>query len=244
LNKASTSKEWVGAQGIIKNILEQSWGRDNNTLVELELTATVISEWETWKVGQVVTIPIYKLELVEAAATVWKVGDLVEFWDEDNDHWQGGRGKVVSVPETNGSVFVRVELTERIPLNELYGVGQVVGQFPENLRVPKLATWNTEAGTNTCGGQFGPCDNCKEAKEEVVEETPKEAVNHPPHYGGDTTYETWKVAEAWGLDEDAYLFNVLKYIARAGKKGSKQEDLEKAQSYLQRRIEHPLGAAK
>lgn len=77
----------------------------------------------------------------------------------------------------------------------------------------------------------------------IVDEA-KGAVNHPAHYGGDTTYETWKVAEAWGLDEDAYLFNVLKYISRAGKKGAKQEDLEKAEAYLKRRIEHPLEAAK
>lgn len=63
-----------------------------------------------------------------------------------------------------------------------------------------------------------------------------EAVEHPAHYGGDTTYEVIKVAEAWGLDKDAYLFNVLKYIARAGKKGSRLEDLKKGGFYLNRRI--------
>lgn len=72
------------------------------------------------------------------------------------------------------------------------------------------------------------------------QEEKAEMIHHPKHYGGDTTYETWKVAEAWGLDKDAYLFNVLKYISRAGKKGDIQEDLEKAESYLKRRIEHPL----
>ena len=47
----------------------------------------------------------------------------------------------------------------------------------------------------------------------------KEQVNHPKHYGGETNpYEVVKVAEAWGLDMDAYLFNVLKYIGRSGKK--------------------------
>ena len=45
-----------------------------------------------------------------------------------------------------------------------------------------------------------------------------ESVNHPPHYGGDTTYEAIKVIEAWGLD--FHLGNVVKYISRAGKKGS------------------------
>lgn len=76
------------------------------------------------------------------------------------------------------------------------------------------------------------------------QEEKAEMIHHPQHYGGDTTYEVIKVAEAWGLDKDAYLFNVLKYIARAGKKGSKQEDLEKADFYLDRRIAHPLGEAK
>jgi hypothetical protein len=62
-----------------------------------------------------------------------------------------------------------------------------------------------------------------------------EAVNHPAHYGGDTTYETIKVIEAWGLDFN--LGNTVKYISRAGKKGAAVEDLEKAAWYLARAIE-------
>jgi hypothetical protein len=47
----------------------------------------------------------------------------------------------------------------------------------------------------------------------------KEMVNHPEHYGGqDNPYEVVKVCEAWGLDKDAYIFNVVKYVARAGNK--------------------------
>lgn len=61
-----------------------------------------------------------------------------------------------------------------------------------------------------------------------------DAVNHPPHYGGDTTYEAIKVIEAWGLD--FHLGNAVKYICRAGKKGDEIEDLKKAQFYLARRI--------
>jgi len=39
----------------------------------------------------------------------------------------------------------------------------------------------------------------------------KEMVNGPQHYGGaDNPYEVIKVCEAWGLDFDAYLFNVVK----------------------------------
>jgi hypothetical protein len=38
-------------------------------------------------------------------------------------------------------------------------------------------------------------------------------INHPPHYGGDSTYEAIKVIEAWGLGFS--LGNALKYICRA-----------------------------
>jgi len=64
-----------------------------------------------------------------------------------------------------------------------------------------------------------------------------EAVNHPAHYGGeDNPYEVIKVLEAWGLEKDAYLFNVVKYIARHDKKCAPLEDLEKAAWYLNRKI--------
>lgn len=61
-----------------------------------------------------------------------------------------------------------------------------------------------------------------------------EQVNHPFHYGGDNTYEAIKVIEAWGLN--FCLGNCVKYIARAGKKGSRLLDLKKALWYLQREI--------
>lgn len=70
---------------------------------------------------------------------------------------------------------------------------------------------------------------------------PTEMVNHPEHYGGaENQYEVIKVCEAWGLDDDAYLFNVVKYVARAGKKDySKEvEDLKKAAFYLDRKIKN------
>ena len=47
-------------------------------------------------------------------------------------------------------------------------------------------------------------------------------VNHPAHYGGeDNVYEVIKVIEAWELD--FHLGNTVKYISRAGKKGSDKE---------------------
>lgn len=69
----------------------------------------------------------------------------------------------------------------------------------------------------------------------------KEMVNHPNHYGGEENpYEVIKVCEAWGLDHDAYLFNVVKYVARAGVKDQTKEleDLKKAAFYLNRRIKN------
>jgi len=68
-----------------------------------------------------------------------------------------------------------------------------------------------------------------------------EMVNHPSHYGGEENpYEVIKVCEAWELDKDAYLFNVVKYVARAGKKDSNKEleDLKKALFYLDRKIQN------
>jgi len=69
----------------------------------------------------------------------------------------------------------------------------------------------------------------------LPEEKLLQSVDHPAHYGGaDNTYEAIKVIEAWELGFN--LGNVIKYISRAGKKGSKLEDLKKAQWYLNREI--------
>lgn len=63
-----------------------------------------------------------------------------------------------------------------------------------------------------------------------------ETVNHLPHYGGkNNPYEAIEVIEAWALGFN--LGNAVKYIARAGKKGSAVEDIEKARWYLDRQIE-------
>ena len=65
-------------------------------------------------------------------------------------------------------------------------------------------------------------------------------ATRPSHYGGkDNPYEVFNVLEAWKLDKDFYLGNVIKYVARAGKKSktTEKEDLQKALVYLQRRID-------
>lgn len=70
----------------------------------------------------------------------------------------------------------------------------------------------------------------------------REVVNHPAHYGGDTTYEVIKVLEAWGLDKSFCLGNAVKYIARAKQKTPTLkgiiEDLEKGAWYLNREIQN------
>ena len=66
----------------------------------------------------------------------------------------------------------------------------------------------------------------------------KEMVNHPSHYGGeDNVYEAIKVIDAWGLDNDFYLGNAVKYLSRAGKKDDTVQDLKKAIWYIEKKIE-------
>jgi hypothetical protein len=84
-------------------------------------------------------------------------------------------------------------------------------------------------------------DTSNTLKKSGVTKMKNEMVNHPNHYGGeDNTYEVIKVCEAWELDKDAYLFNVVKYVARAGKKDQTKEleDLKKAAFYLDRKIKN------
>lgn len=69
------------------------------------------------------------------------------------------------------------------------------------------------------------------------EQSLKEKVNHPAHYGGkDNPHETIKCIEAWGLNYA--LGNAVKYISRAGKKGSSAEDLLKAIWYVMHDVRH------
>lgn len=58
----------------------------------------------------------------------------------------------------------------------------------------------------------------------------------PSHYGGEENpYEPIKVIEHYNLG--FHLGNAIKYILRAGKKGSYLEDLKKAKWYLEREID-------
>lgn len=61
-----------------------------------------------------------------------------------------------------------------------------------------------------------------------------EAVNHPSHYNTGQI-EVIEVIDDWQLG--FCLGNVVKYVARAGHKGDRLEDLKKAAWYLNHEIE-------
>jgi hypothetical protein len=75
-----------------------------------------------------------------------------------------------------------------------------------------------------------------------------DAVNHPAHYGGEQNpYEVIKVLENWLSPEQVAGFcagNVIKYVARAGKKDGPEralEDLKKAAWYMDRLVTYLEG---
>ena len=112
---------------------------------------------------------------------------------------------------------------------------------PANTSVHVWCMANNVVGGNLCPDEADGCPGWESATKLQTPAKYASAVDHPAHYGGaDNTYEAIKVIEAWGLD--FCLGNVVKYISRAGKKSDKiVEDLEKAQWYLQRRIQQLKG---
>ena len=64
-----------------------------------------------------------------------------------------------------------------------------------------------------------------------------EMVDHPAHYGGkDNPHEVVKVLRAWGLEKDALLWNMGRYLGRWDKKGKVREQVGKAVWYGLRRL--------
>ncbi len=61
-------------------------------------------------------------------------------------------------------------------------------------------------------------------------------IVNPSHYVEGRKYEPRKVIEDWELNFN--LGNVIKYVARAGRKKNLVEDLKKARQYLDFEIEH------
>ena len=88
--------------------------------------------------------------------------------------------------------------------------------------------------------------NMEEIHNQILAENTRNMYQAPPHCGpASDPYEAIKVIEAWGLNFS--LGNVLKYIARAGQKGSAADhaaDLEKAVWYLHRELERVKGDKK
>jgi Protein of unknwon function (DUF3310) len=118
--------------------------------------------------------------------------------------------------------------------------GVVIEVKPSPLPFPLVLKYEDKAGKEQ-EELFARADLEPVEAEVISFSTQTEMVEHPPHYGGkDDPYEVIKVAEAWGLDKDAYLFNVLKYIARCGKKDDELQELRKGHFYLGRKITNVL----
>lgn len=183
-------------------------------------------------------------EEIKLVKPKFKVGDKVrflKFWtgtgtvlEVDGDIWP------VRVEHPNGSIgrFHDAEL-ELAPAHK-FKVGDWVevtgwggsweGQVLQiaSLPIPGSIYYRLEGG-----GGFSD----KQLKAAEAPKPSADMVNGPSHYGGaDNPYEAIKVAEAWGFEKNAYLFNALKYLARAEHKGRKVEDLKKLQFYVAREI--------
>jgi hypothetical protein len=61
----------------------------------------------------------------------------------------------------------------------------------------------------------------------------------PKHYGSKSGQDVIDVAEDFGIADNAYKFNMLKYLLRGGKKpgNSELQDMTKIKVYLERYIE-------
>lgn len=59
-------------------------------------------------------------------------------------------------------------------------------------------------------------------------------INRPPHYITESGIEVIDVIERYGFGESFHLGNAVKYLLRAGRKGNRKQDLEKALYYLNR----------
>jgi hypothetical protein len=131
----------------------------------------------------------------------------------------------------------------------MFGFGDYSTQMPKPPAISnkRMGEWQSKNKTKEIVMPAKPKIRGEEILDKIAHDlveksaVKKEMVNGPQHYGGvDNPYEVIKVCEAWGLDKDAYLFNVVKYVARAGKKDPQKEleDLKKAIFYLNRKVEN------
>ena len=129
----------------------------------------------------------------------------------------------------------------KVDVNLVYQVGWAMRKAKKKpskiikaVKEVKQALDKIEVGTNIGGLTLRKLSDNKYTWRK---ETSDELVNKPSHYtGGGIDFLDY--AEAKGLTENAYLFNVVKYVSRAGKKvgADPVQDLEKAEFYLKREI--------
>jgi hypothetical protein len=86
-----------------------------------------------------------------------------------------------------------------------------------------------------CELDDGPLRHSKQHTDPVS----SDVVNSPSHYRSTGSIEAIDVIEQFQLGY--HLGNVAKYLLRAGKKGEKLEDLQKARWYLNREIKNMGG---
>ncbi len=94
---------------------------------------------------------------------------------------------------------------------------------------------NTTLKTKVIEFNLGNCDEVNTPKHYI---SPKPLPKIYQDENGNYYAEAIDVAQAWGLDNNAWMFNVLKYILRAGRKTlqSVLKDTKKTGFYLNKEI--------
>lgn len=73
-----------------------------------------------------------------------------------------------------------------------------------------------------------------ESKKVISSETEYDFIHKPKHYCVIGDYDVCDIANAVGLDKDAYAFNILKYVLRKNKPGEpRYRDIEKIKEYAE-----------
>lgn len=117
---------------------------------------------------------------------------------------------------------------------------QIVKNISINDFVEKLPTIE-EIRKNLSIDKFKEAVEKSPTIEEIRKKDQKEMVNHPSHYGGDTTYECIKVLKAWNTPEEFVGFckdNAIKYLCRSGKKDEVLQEYKKAAWYINTLIKY------
>src|SRR4030095_12421157 len=172
LDTPDTIREWVGAEGVVIG--------NSGYLLEVTMT-TEVKDPNNWKkVGDIARMYEDGLELV-GPETKFAVGDIVEFWEEGNDKWQGGKAKVLEVPVTAKGLYL-VEYIQGPPKNTLFcnRTDGTVSVFERCIREWKAPV---EELVQACKYGLKGC-SCSSQTQETAKEAEVDLINDPPHYGG------------------------------------------------------------